>query len=190
MAATRTASRAGEIFTTLEYGPAPESHACALAGQGNPKAPAAAVDPGVPGYRTGRSRSSRQGCAPGPAAAPVPRSPGAHPGGGAGRLGAHGSDWSHPVPHLPLPGHDVEDLPCTGCGLHCGGPGAPSLPDAPPPGPAGRGARPIPRNPQCDQRPCLPGACAGCPTWSPEGGLLWSHRGRTRPTADPGRLGS
>lgn len=31
MAATRTASRAGEIFTTLEYGPAPESHACALA---------------------------------------------------------------------------------------------------------------------------------------------------------------
>ncbi|KAJ1072928.1 hypothetical protein K5549_015071 [Capra hircus] len=31
MAATRTASRACEIFTTLEYGPAPESHACALA---------------------------------------------------------------------------------------------------------------------------------------------------------------
>ncbi|XP_055267589.1 aldehyde dehydrogenase family 16 member A1 isoform X3 [Moschus berezovskii] len=31
MAATRTASRAWEIFTTLEYGPAPESHACALA---------------------------------------------------------------------------------------------------------------------------------------------------------------
>ena len=30
MAATRTASRACEIFTTLEYGPAPESHACAL----------------------------------------------------------------------------------------------------------------------------------------------------------------
>ena len=26
------------------------------------------------------------------------------------------SDWSHPVPYLPLPGHDVEDLPCTGCG--------------------------------------------------------------------------
>ena len=60
------------------------------AGQGDPEAPAAAVDPGVPGYWTGRSRSSRQGCAPGPAAAPVPRSPGAHPGGGAGRLGAHG----------------------------------------------------------------------------------------------------
>ncbi|XP_037675441.1 aldehyde dehydrogenase family 16 member A1 isoform X2 [Choloepus didactylus] len=31
MAATRPAPRAGEIFTTLEYGPAPESHACALA---------------------------------------------------------------------------------------------------------------------------------------------------------------
>ncbi|XP_014707781.1 aldehyde dehydrogenase family 16 member A1 isoform X1 [Equus asinus] len=30
-AATRTAPRAREIFTTLEYGPAPESHACALA---------------------------------------------------------------------------------------------------------------------------------------------------------------
>ncbi|XP_059856414.1 aldehyde dehydrogenase family 16 member A1 [Delphinus delphis] len=31
MAATRTGSRACEIFTTLEYGPVPESHACALA---------------------------------------------------------------------------------------------------------------------------------------------------------------
>ncbi|KAB0402098.1 hypothetical protein E2I00_012645, partial [Balaenoptera physalus] len=31
MAATRAGSRACEIFTTLEYGPVPESHACALA---------------------------------------------------------------------------------------------------------------------------------------------------------------
>ncbi|XP_036996807.2 aldehyde dehydrogenase family 16 member A1 [Artibeus jamaicensis] len=31
MAATRAESRAGEIFTTLEYGPVPESHACVLA---------------------------------------------------------------------------------------------------------------------------------------------------------------
>uniref|UniRef100_A0A2K6GE97 Aldehyde dehydrogenase 16 family member A1 n=1 Tax=Propithecus coquereli TaxID=379532 RepID=A0A2K6GE97_PROCO len=31
MAATRAGPRAREIFTTLEYGPAPESHACALA---------------------------------------------------------------------------------------------------------------------------------------------------------------
>ncbi|XP_007531374.1 aldehyde dehydrogenase family 16 member A1 isoform X1 [Erinaceus europaeus] len=31
MAATRTSSRARDIFATLEYGPAPESHACALA---------------------------------------------------------------------------------------------------------------------------------------------------------------
>uniref|UniRef100_A0A8C5VV76 Aldehyde dehydrogenase family 16 member A1 n=1 Tax=Microcebus murinus TaxID=30608 RepID=A0A8C5VV76_MICMU len=31
MAATRVGPRAREIFTTLEYGPAPESHACALA---------------------------------------------------------------------------------------------------------------------------------------------------------------
>lgn len=31
MAATRVESRAWEIFTTMEYGPAPESHACALA---------------------------------------------------------------------------------------------------------------------------------------------------------------
>lgn len=30
MAATRAESRAREIFATLEYGPAPESHACAL----------------------------------------------------------------------------------------------------------------------------------------------------------------
>ena len=30
MAATRTESRAREIFSTLEYGPVPESHACVL----------------------------------------------------------------------------------------------------------------------------------------------------------------
>uniref|UniRef100_A0A8D2K965 Uncharacterized protein n=1 Tax=Theropithecus gelada TaxID=9565 RepID=A0A8D2K965_THEGE len=30
MAATRAGPRAREIFTSLEYGPVPESHACAL----------------------------------------------------------------------------------------------------------------------------------------------------------------
>lgn len=39
---------------------------------------------------------------------------------------------------------------------------------------AGRGARPIPRNPQHDQWPCLPGICPGLPAWCPEGGLLRS----------------
>nr|KAF6273675.1 aldehyde dehydrogenase 16 family member A1 [Pipistrellus kuhlii] len=103
MAATRAESRAPEIFATMEYGPAPESHACALAGQDDPEAPAAAVDPGVPGYWAGGSRGSGQGCPAGPAAAPVPCSSGTHPGGGAGRLGAHGSDWSHLATHVFLP---------------------------------------------------------------------------------------
>lgn len=30
MATTQTGSRAREIFSTMDYGPAPESHACAL----------------------------------------------------------------------------------------------------------------------------------------------------------------
>lgn len=60
------------------------------AGQGDPEAPAAAVDPGIPGDWAGCSRGSRRGRPAGPAAAPLPCNPGIHPGGGTGRLGAHG----------------------------------------------------------------------------------------------------
>ncbi|KAI2592268.1 aldehyde dehydrogenase 16 family member A1 [Homo sapiens] len=103
MAATRAGPRAREIFTSLEYGPVPESHACALAGRGDPEAPAAAVDPGIPGDWAGCSRGSRRGRPAGPAAAPLPCNPGIHPGGGTGRLGAHGSNWPHPATHILLP---------------------------------------------------------------------------------------
>lgn len=51
MAATSAESRAREIFTTLEYGPVPESHACALVRA----CPAGAAHPS-PGRRPGFAR--------------------------------------------------------------------------------------------------------------------------------------
>lgn len=48
MAATSTESRAREIFSTLDYGPAPESHACALVRACPPALPAPLPQPPGP----------------------------------------------------------------------------------------------------------------------------------------------
>lgn len=45
MATTRPESRAREIFSTMDYGPAPESHACALVRACPPALPSASPVP-------------------------------------------------------------------------------------------------------------------------------------------------